>query len=98
MAIVDLERQGQCQVVCCSGVAQTGALSVLRDGKLFVKRCGVVYFVKLEKNYTNIFEILSGGGVKVGCHPRCAIFLSILKLMTWHSVSHRSELWRSARK
>eukprot|EP00494_Astrolonche_serrata_P000462 UN00466 len=32
MAIVDLDRLGQCQVVTCSGVAHTGALSILREG------------------------------------------------------------------
>jgi len=32
MALVDLDRQGQCQLVTCSGVGQTGALSVLREG------------------------------------------------------------------
>ncbi|ETO16491.1 hypothetical protein RFI_20851 [Reticulomyxa filosa] len=32
MCAVDLERQGQCQLVCCSGIGKDGSLRVVRNG------------------------------------------------------------------
>jgi len=61
MAIVDLDRQGQCQVVTCSGVAHTGAISVLREG-MGVDECariaipGVRGLWTLKTNYDNEYE------------------------------------------
>lgn len=61
MAIVDLDRQGQCQVVTCSGVAQTGAICVLREGMgvdeyARIAIPGVRGMWTLKKNYDNKFE------------------------------------------
>ena len=32
MCVVDLDRQGQCQIVTCSGVMRDGSLRVVRNG------------------------------------------------------------------
>ncbi len=53
MCAVDMERQGQCQLITCSGVNQEGSLRVVRSG------IGVV-----EQASVELPGVFGGGGYK----------------------------------
>lgn len=52
LCVVDLERQGQGQVVTCSGAFKDGSLHIVRNG-IGINEQVISYFIRLKCTFTN---------------------------------------------
>ena len=63
MCVVASERQGQCQVVTCSGAYKDGSLRVIRSGIGIHEQVSQVYFFSSQIVFINSFFV-----IEIGCH------------------------------